>query len=43
MGRILFWGKFLPKKWKLLVEAENWNLDQFEYVEFDGDFLSFPF
>ena len=21
-----------------IVEAELWNLDQFEYVEFDGDF-----
>ena len=31
------------KKSKLFVEAEIWNLDSFEYVEFDGNFLFFFF
>ena len=31
------------KKLKLFVEAKIWNLDKFEYVEFDDDFQSFHF
>ena len=26
-----------------MIETENENLDEFEYVEFDGDFPFFPF
>ena len=36
-------GKIVFKKSKLFVEAEIWNLDSFEYVEFDGNFLFFFF
>ena len=36
-GSIFLWQIF-SKKSKLLVEAEIWNLDLFEYVELDGDF-----
>ena len=36
-GSIFLWQIFF-KKSKLLVEAEIWNLDLFEYVELDGYF-----
>ena len=36
------WANF-SKKLELLVEAEIWNLNLFEYVELDGDFPCFPF
>ena len=43
-GRIFFGrGKFVPKKSKLFVEAEIWNLGELQYVEFNGDFPSFTF
>ena len=36
-GSILVWENCL-KKSKLFAEAEIWNLDYVEYVEFNGDF-----
>ena len=33
-----FYGIICLKKSKLFVEAEIWNLDCFEYVEFDSNF-----
>ena len=41
--KILFRYKFVPKKSKLFVEAESWNLDWYEYLEFDGEFPFFNF
>ena len=41
-GSIRFFGNLFQKS-KLFLEAEIQNIDSFEYVEFDGNFLFFQF